>query len=101
MPLINDQWADGKCGFKALQYMALEIATIASPVGVNTQIKHDGVNGFLADGIDEWRTHLNELLTNPIKRSTVGQAGRITVEQHYSVSALREKYISLIHQLTQ
>jgi glycosyltransferase involved in cell wall biosynthesis len=101
MPLINDQWADGKCGFKALQYMALEIATIASPVGVNTQIIHDGVNGFLADGIDEWRIHLNELLTNPIKRSNVGQAGRVTVEQHYSVSALREKYISLINQLTQ
>lgn len=35
MPLKEDQWSKGKCGFKALQYMALGIPTILSPIGVN------------------------------------------------------------------
>ena len=34
--------------------MALGIPTVCSPVGVNTDIIHDGENGFLATTVDEW-----------------------------------------------
>ena len=43
MPLSDDEWARGKCGFKALQYMSLGIPAMVSPVGVNTQIVDDGI----------------------------------------------------------
>jgi len=47
MPLPDNEWSKGKCGFKALQFMSLGIPTVASPVGVNTIIVRDGINGYL------------------------------------------------------
>jgi len=54
MPLPNQHWERGKCGFKIIQYMASKIPVIASPVGVNSTIIKDGVNGYLASSISDW-----------------------------------------------
>src|ERR1041384_2540672 len=58
----------GKCGLKALQYMALGIPTVCSPVGVNSQIIQDGENGCLAAAEDEWVETLAPLLKSPASR---------------------------------
>ncbi|HMJ07839.1 MAG TPA: glycosyltransferase family 4 protein [Pyrinomonadaceae bacterium] len=84
MPLPDDQWSKGKCGLKALQYMALGVPTVCSPVGVNSTIIRDRENGFLADGKDEWVAVLKRLLHDGELRWRVGNAGRVTVEQGYS-----------------
>ena len=84
MPLPDDQWSKGKCGLKALQYMALGIPTICSPVGVNSTIITDGVNGFIADSKDEWIAKLKLLMHSPDLRRKIGSAGRRTVEDDYS-----------------
>lgn len=87
MPLPDDQWSRGKCGLKALQYMALGIPTILSPVGVNREIARDGA-ALLADGEDQWVDALRRLIDDPALRSSVGEAGRARVEQDYSVNAM-------------
>jgi glycosyltransferase involved in cell wall biosynthesis len=84
MPLPDDAWSKGKCGLKALQFMALGIPTICSPVGVNTDIIQDGENGFIADTEDEWIEKLAMLLRSPELRERIGMAGRLTVERRYS-----------------
>lgn len=97
MPLQHDIWSEGKCGFKGLQYMALEIATILSPVGVNTSIVQDGVNGFLVGSQQEWKEKLILLLENNELRMRLAKAGKQTVEERYSVNANREKYLLLFN----
>lgn len=99
MPLPDDEWAKGKCGLKGLQYMALEIPTIMSPVGVNTEIITDGTNGFLATGTDEWVRKISALVDSPELRATIGKAARLTVEQQYSVKALEQEYLAQFRKL--
>ena len=84
MPLPDDNWSKGKCGLKALQFMALGIPTICSPVGVNTDILQDNENGFLAATEAEWVEKLTRLLRSAELRRRLGHAGRTTVEEKYS-----------------
>lgn len=85
MPLPDDQYSRGKCGFKLLQYMALGIPSVASPVGVNKLIINDGVNGYLAKDNEEWFIKLDSLIKNLVKRKAIGYEGRKTVEEKYSL----------------
>jgi glycosyltransferase involved in cell wall biosynthesis len=95
MPLKNDKWAKGKCGFKALQYMSLGIPTIASAVGVNSSIIKDGENGFLIEKPEDWFSKIALLLDNLNLRKEIGQAGMETVKYNYSVEANKSKYLNL------
>jgi glycosyltransferase involved in cell wall biosynthesis len=86
MPLPDDQWSRGKCGLKALQYMALGVPTVCSPVGVNSEIVRDGETGLLASSDDEWVEKLSRLLRSAGERARLGLAGRATVEERYSAA---------------
>jgi glycosyltransferase involved in cell wall biosynthesis len=95
MPLPDDKWAKGKCGLKGLQYMALDIPTIMSPVGVNTEIIQDGVNGYLAGTEKEWLQKLSLLIESNELREKIGKAGRKTVEEKFSIDAQKNNYLQL------
>lgn len=99
MPLPDDEWANGKCGLKGLQYMALEIPTIMSPVGVNTEIICDGINGFLAYDNNEWVDKISVLINDENLRRSIGLEARKTVVNHYSVEANKDIYLNLLKQL--
>jgi len=87
MPLPDDEWAQGKCGFKLIQYLSLGIPAVASPVGVNGKIIDVGRNGFLCITHDEWRSCLNDLISNPEKRRRFGESGRKKIVTHFSATA--------------
>jgi glycosyltransferase involved in cell wall biosynthesis len=84
MPLPDDPWTRGKCGLKALQYMALGIPAVVSPVGVNAEIVTNGVDGFHASTSDEWVGHLARLIGGPALRARLGAEARRTVETRFS-----------------
>jgi hypothetical protein len=84
MPLPDAAWERGKCGLKALQYMALGIPAVVSPVGINTSIVRHGENGLLASSEAEWENALASLVSDAALRRRLGRAGRETVERSYS-----------------
>jgi glycosyltransferase involved in cell wall biosynthesis len=96
MPLPDESWSRGKCGLKALQYMALRIPTVCSPVGVNSEIIQDGVNGFLASTEDEWVEKLTKLLHDKNLRQQLGAAGRTTVETNYSAAVQAPRVFEIL-----
>jgi glycosyltransferase involved in cell wall biosynthesis len=95
MPLTDDTWSKGKCGFKALQYMALGIPAVASLVGVNEKIIDHESNGFLCRTEDEWFEKLKLLLKEPDLRFLMGRNGRKKIEENYSVSSNKQNFLDL------
>lgn len=99
MPMPDNEWSRGKCGFKGLQYMGLAKPVVLSAVGVNVEIISDGENGFLASTSDEWLSKLSRLIDDAELRAKMGAAARKTVETRYSVKAWRDTYLNLFNKL--
>lgn len=99
MPLRNTDWERGKCGFKALQYMSLGIPCVASDVGANSNIITHDQDGILIspEKPGDWIWQIRELIKNPEKRKILGDAGRQTVLNHFSVKSNSNKYLQLFN----
>jgi glycosyltransferase involved in cell wall biosynthesis len=88
MPLEDNKWNRGKCGFKLIQYMAVGAASVASPVGVNQEIVINAKTGYLAATVNEWQQRIASLIEDIQVRVQMGHLARQRVEQHYSVRAV-------------
>lgn len=83
MPLPDNEYTRGKCGFKILQYMAAGLPVVCSPTGVNQDIVVDGVTGFVARDPAAWREKLAALIRDVDLRRRMGAAGRKLVAERY------------------
>ncbi|RYZ19088.1 MAG: glycosyltransferase, partial [Chitinophagaceae bacterium] len=95
MPLKNDVWAKGKCGFKIIQYMALGIPAVATKVGVNDTIIDEGENGYTCTTEAEWMIALTDLISDANKREQMGAIGRSKIKRVYSIQANSAVFLSL------
>lgn len=89
--LYAEKWAAGKSGFKAIQYMAVGIPYVATPVGAIEEIGEDRVTHFQARTNEDWYEALKRLLSDSKLRETMGDAGRDRVVEHYSLSDQAKK----------
>ena len=83
-PITADEWALGKSGFKAIQYLSCGIPYVASPVGIVESIGTPGVTHFEARSEAEWFDHLSRLLADAALRDRMGKAGRGYAVEQYS-----------------
>lgn len=96
MPLPDNEFTRGKCGQKALQYMATGRPVVVSPVGVNKDIVKHGENGFLASSREEFVQALLQLARSSRLRKRMGNAGRKTVENSYSAEIATAKFANVV-----
>jgi glycosyltransferase involved in cell wall biosynthesis len=89
--LYSGKWAAGKSGFKAIQYMAVGIPYVATPVGASAEIGEEGTTHLFAATNNGWRTALELLISDPKRRKFMGIAGRRHVTEHYGLSAQADK----------
>ena len=97
MPLPDDPWERGKCGYKLIQYMACGKPVVASPVGVNRDIVTNEV-GFLAGETGEWVLALRALAADAGRRCACGAAARRLVEREYSLRVVAPRMVGLLRE---
>jgi len=98
MPLPDDDYHRGKCGLKALQFMATGRPVVSSPVGMNSSLIQSGKNGFLARTTEEWVEAFERLASSRDLRARLGAAARATVEQEYSAVVVSDKFGRAVQQ---
>jgi glycosyltransferase involved in cell wall biosynthesis len=99
MPLPDEPFERGKCGYKLIQYMACGKPVVASPVGVNKKIVVHGETGFLASDSQQWIDMLSRLVQSPDLRERLGANGRKKVEAGYSLQSTAPKLVDIFRKL--
>jgi glycosyltransferase involved in cell wall biosynthesis len=99
--LYASQWAAGKSGFKAIQYMAVGIPFVATPVGAVREHGKVGITHYCATTRDEWREALSTLIADRERREQMGAAGRRWALEHYGLAAQADKLAAALREAAQ
>ena len=75
--------------------MSIGIPVVATAYGTNFRIMKDGVEGFLVKDEKEWVQRIIQLVDDVELRKRMGQAGRKTVVEQFSVKANFPKYLQV------
>lgn len=96
MPLADDLWERGKCGYKLVQYMACGKPVVASAVGANRDIVRHGIDGFLAESPQGWQDALAAILARSDRGASLGREGRRRVEGHYALQGALPRLVDVL-----
>lgn len=99
--LYSGKWAQGKSGFKAVQYMAVGVPFVATPVGGSAEIGEPGITHFFASTNDEWYRSLERLMGDPDQRLKMGAAGRAHAVAHYGLEDQADKLAQTLREAAQ
>lgn len=90
-PMEDSPWTVGKSALKSIQYMAVGIPFVVSPVGAAATVGEPGVTHLLARSPEEWGAALELLLSDVDARTRMGAAGRDHVLRNYSVPHVADR----------
>jgi glycosyltransferase involved in cell wall biosynthesis len=96
--LYSGKWAAGKSGFKAIQYMAVGVPYVATPVGGSAEIGEVNATHFFATGAAEWHTALATLISDLQLRRQMGAAARRHVMENYGLAAQADKLAAALRE---
>lgn len=96
MPLPQNRWSEGKCAYKALQYMAAGVPPVVSDVGVNRDVVEHGKEGLVVPAPEGFHDAIRSLLDSKEQRIELGRNARRKAETHYSVEVIGKKLADLL-----
>jgi len=91
------EWILGKSGFKAIQYLAVGIPFVVTPIGMCAEIGVPGETHFNAQSSEEWYNSLNKLLSDTALRKKMGARGRHYALQNFTVPKQAEILAEVLH----
>src|SRR5579862_415563 len=94
VPVPLTAWTPHKLYLKLIQYMALGIPAVATPLGTNPVIMEDGRTGFLAEGSSDWVQKVERLIENPDLREEMGKAAAEKAHRGYTLQANADKIVA-------
>jgi glycosyltransferase involved in cell wall biosynthesis len=97
-PLIASRWAEAKSGLKAIQYMAVGIPFVATPLGAAGAVGVDGVTHLNASTSREWSNALLRLLDDHSLRREMGGAGREHAVKRYTIGVAGASMAQVLHE---
>lgn len=94
MPLEDDLFNRGKCGFKLIQYMAMSKPTIATPLETNVKINRDNGNLF-ASLPNQWYEAIAKMINEYDSFKSIGVRNAEIIQKFYSSEENSKIYIKL------
>jgi glycosyltransferase involved in cell wall biosynthesis len=94
LPVPDTPWSRRKFYLKLVQYMALGIPTVATPIGSNLEVLEPGVTGLFATSDAEWLTALESVLADPEGRREMGERAAQIAHSRYTLQANAERIVA-------
>jgi glycosyltransferase involved in cell wall biosynthesis len=98
MPMPDDPWTRGKCGYKLLRYFSAGVPAVGSPVGVNRALLTGG-SGIAAETHGQWKAGLEEYARDWKLRKQAGASARRFVEEQYSYQRWAPELAAMLRSL--
>lgn len=95
-PLEATVFNDAKSNIKFLEAAVLELPSVCSPRAAFAGAITEGIDGFLADGADQWAEALGRLAADPALRRRIGTAAADTAHRLYQPEALARAQVAPI-----
>lgn len=96
VPLPLTDWTPHKFYLKLVQYTALGIPAVATPLGSNPIVIRDGENGFLADTDQDWVQALERLIEDHALRERMGKQAAQDAHRKYTLQANADKIVAAL-----
>lgn len=96
MPYPDNEWARGKCAFKALLYMSVAVPAVCSALGMAEEVIEHGRSGYLAASEADWFAGLDHLIRDPAGREQMGSTGREIVTTRFSLDLYAPRFLAVL-----
>lgn len=99
MPLTFDPFSEGKSSFKLLQYLAVGVPSVCSPVGMNIDVACDGKYALVAQSANQFYNKIVDLIEHKELREKLSTNGQCLIKDCYSNKSAGEQLADVLFEL--